>query len=57
MYATLLMAGGVVIVGTVSAIVISALGERLGFTHLAAARRDAPHEDEPPPVESSGRPL
>jgi voltage-gated potassium channel len=45
-YATLLMAGGIVIVGTVSAIVISAIGERLGFAHLGAPRHE-PEEQKP----------
>jgi voltage-gated potassium channel len=45
-YATLLMAGGIVIVGTVSAIVISAIGERLGFAHLGAPRHE-PEEEKP----------
>lgn len=52
-YATLLMAGGIVIVGTVSAIVISAIGERLGFAHLGATRREpeAANPETPNPGE------
>lgn len=44
--ATLLMAGGIIIVGTVSAIVISAIGERLGYAHLGAPRT-LPRKDDP----------
>lgn len=51
-YATLLMAGGLVIVGTVSAIVISSIGERLGFAHTRITRAEAEHEgrETPPPA-------